>query len=95
MMRKTSECILFFNDICAFIGNRQFRYSTDELDAFEAIMKLERGFREVVDACASDTDAFLALIKEVCPCMRLIYRYYFTFRFLLPLVVRDRMIPTH
>ena len=29
-------------------------------------MKLERGFREVVDACATDTSTFVALIKEVC-----------------------------
>ena len=29
-------------------------------------MKLERGFREVVDACAADTGAFAALIKQVC-----------------------------
>jgi hypothetical protein len=35
-------------------------------------MKLERGFEEVVDACAADTDVFLALIRLVSDYMRTI-----------------------
>ena len=34
------------------------RYSEEELEIFHAIMKLERGFERVVDACATDTDMF-------------------------------------
>ena len=40
-------------------------YTADEMKAFEVVMKLERGFREVVDAYANDTGAFVLLIKQV------------------------------
>jgi hypothetical protein len=33
--------------------------------AFEAVMRLEQGFREVVDACADDTGVLAALIQQV------------------------------
>jgi hypothetical protein len=46
------------------------RYSEEELATFKAIMKLERGFDKVVDACAADADVFLALIKLVSDYMR-------------------------
>ena len=49
-----------------------FRFSEDEQAFFQAIMKLERGFDKVVDACAADTDIFLALIKLVSEYMRVI-----------------------
>ena len=35
-------------------------------------MSLERGFDKVVDACASDTDIFLSLIRLVSHYMRII-----------------------
>jgi hypothetical protein len=34
------------------IFNQRFRYSAEEEAAFESIMKLECGFRDVVEACA-------------------------------------------
>lgn len=37
---------------------------------FRAIMKLERGFDKVVDACAADADIFLSLIRLVSDYMR-------------------------
>jgi hypothetical protein len=40
-------------------------YSVDEVKAFEAIMKLERGFRQVVNACTNDTGTLTALIWQV------------------------------
>ena len=49
-----------------------FRFSEEEQELFQAIMKLERGFDKVVDACAADTDIFLALIKLVSEYMRVI-----------------------
>jgi hypothetical protein len=49
------------------IFNQRFRYSAEKEVAFESIMKLERGFRDVVEACAHDAEAFLGLIREVCP----------------------------
>ena len=42
------------------------------LAIFYAILKLERGFENVVDACAADTDVFLSLIKLVSHYMRAI-----------------------
>lgn len=41
------------------------RYTDEEIKTFEAIMKLERGFKGVVNACAVDTDTFLLLIGQV------------------------------
>jgi len=35
-------------------------------------MKLERGFKDIVDICATDADAFFALIKRVSHYMRII-----------------------
>jgi hypothetical protein len=56
-------------------------------------MKLERGFREVVDECATDTGAFAALIKQVCysSYMRALY-YLNPFRFTMLLGVHARMM---
>ena len=41
------------------------RYTDEEIKTFEAIMKLERGFKSLVNACAADTDAFILLIGQV------------------------------
>ncbi|KAJ3501316.1 hypothetical protein NLJ89_g9389 [Agrocybe chaxingu] len=40
-------------------------YTDEERAAFKAIMKLQRGFRQLVDACAQNPDAFIALINKV------------------------------
>ena len=40
-------------------------YTEDETLIFNAIMKLQRNFRAVVDAAATKTDRFLLLIKKV------------------------------
>jgi hypothetical protein len=40
-------------------------FSADEMKPFKAIMKLEHGFREVVDACASDAGMLTSLINLV------------------------------
>jgi hypothetical protein len=37
----------------------------EEIEAFEAIMRLERGFKMVVNASATDADTFLLLIGLV------------------------------
>ena len=51
---------------CAYIQlATQYRFTEEDLALFRVIMKLERGFGKVVDACAADTDVFLALIKLV------------------------------
>ena len=55
-----------------FISCIVLRYSEEELKIFHAIMKLERGFEKVVEACATDTDVFLALIRLVSHYMRAI-----------------------
>ena len=49
-----------------------FRFSEEDVTFFQEIMKLERGFEKVVDACAGDTDVFLALIRLVSEYMRII-----------------------
>ena len=46
-------------------------YTDEEKKTFETIMKLERGFKSVVNACADDTDTFLLLIGQVSNYMRI------------------------
>jgi hypothetical protein len=46
------------------------RYTDEEVNMFNSIMKLERGFKGIVQACITDTDAFHLLITEVCDYMR-------------------------
>jgi hypothetical protein len=63
MMRNRSKWTRIYP---SHITKKLSSFSADEVKAFESIMKLERGFRDVVGACATDIGAFTALIKQVC-----------------------------
>ena len=71
LWRTKTKCKYFSRCIYAHIFTL-LRYSEEEVAIFHAIMRLERGFEKVVEACASDTDVFLALIRLVSHYMRAI-----------------------
>ncbi len=70
-MNLNSELLRVFN-LPAIQPTCHNRYTDEEIKTFETIMKLERGFKKVVDACATDTDTFLLLIAQVGGYMRVI-----------------------
>jgi hypothetical protein len=70
--QKKKKISKFFFLVAYIQLTTPFRFTEEELIFFKDIMKLERGFEKVVDACAGDTDVFLALIKLVSEYMRII-----------------------
>ena len=69
MNLKCESLRAFSNSLSDFL---RARYTEEEIKTFEDIMKLERGFKNVVKACATDTDTFLLLIAQVSDYMRVI-----------------------
>lgn len=55
----------FFNYMLSNTANVDLSFTENEIQVFNTIMKLERGFINVVDSCKDDTAAFLALISKV------------------------------
>lgn len=71
-----------------------FSNTEEELAVFNAIMKLERGFRAVVKACSTDARSFLGLIYLVSGYMRTISMFKLFFvRSLTFRVVVEATIP--
>ena len=48
------------------------RYSEQELETFQAIMKLKHGFKDIIDICAANTDVFFTFVKLVSYYMHII-----------------------
>jgi hypothetical protein len=53
--------VVFLNHLISWVSS----YTEEEVKAFDAIMKLERGFNTVLSACAGDVRHLLALITKV------------------------------